>query len=275
MKLTNHGAFRTRGSHVFSAERADAQQDVEMGSTIAVSAAAGLHRETRIPLKSQPFETKITWSGVMTQILIADDHEVVRQGVRVLLEANPEWSVCCEAATGREAVAKATEFHPDVVVLDIAMPEMNGLEAARQIRRAVPTAKILVLTVHQIDQLAQEFIDAGVRGYLLKADAGRMLVDAVKTVLKGEKFFTPSLVETADGSTPARASTPSIKRLTHREREVLQLLAEGKSNKEIGTALSITTKTAETHRARLMAKLGVHSVADLVRYAIRNKIVEP
>ena len=210
----------------------------------------------------------------MTRILIADDHEVVRQGVRVLLEANPGWSVCCEAATGREAVAKATEFHPDVVVLDIAMPELNGLEAARQIRRAVPTAKILVLTVHQIDQLAQEFIDAGVRGYLLKADAGRMLVDAVKMVLRGETFFTPRL-ETSEGSMPTRGSTPPLKRLTRREREVLQLLAEGRSNKEIGTALRITTKTAETHRARLMAKLGVHSVAELVRYAIRNKIVEP
>jgi DNA-binding NarL/FixJ family response regulator len=211
----------------------------------------------------------------MTQILIADDHEVVRQGVRVLLEANPEWAVCCEAATGREAVAKATEYHPDVVILDIAMPELNGLEAARQIRRAVPAARILVLTVHQIDQLAQEFIDAGVRGYLLKADAGRMLVDAVKMVLKGETFFTPSLVEAAEGLVPARGSMPPLKRLTRREREVLQLLAEGRSNKEIGSALHITTKTAETHRARLMAKLGVHSVAELVRYAIRNKIVEP
>ena len=137
------------------------------------------------------------------------------------------------------------------------------------------SARILVLTVHQIDQLAQEFIDAGVRGYLLKADAGRMLVDAVKTVLKGEKFFTPSMLEAPDGTMLDRGSIPSIKRLTTREREVLQLLAEGKSNKEIGTALRITTKTAETHRARLMAKLGVHSVADLVRYAIRNKIVEP
>lgn len=210
----------------------------------------------------------------MTQILIADDHEVVRQGVRVLLEANPEWNVCGEAATGREAVAKATEFHPDVVVLDVGMPEMNGLDAARQIRRAVPSSKILVLTVHRSDQLAQEFIDAGVRGYLLKADAGRMLVDAVKTVLKGETFFTPSLLETA-GSIPTRGSLPPIKRLTRREREVLQLVAEGRSNKEIGAALRITTKTAETHRARLMAKLGVHSVAELVRYAIRNKIVEP
>ena len=210
----------------------------------------------------------------MTQILIADDHEVVRQGVRVLLEANPEWTVCCEAATGREAVAKAREFQPDVVVLDISMPELNGLEAARQIRRAVPTAKILVLTVHQIDQLAQELVDAGVRGYVLKADAGRRLVDAVKMILKGETCFAPSWLDTTEDSTSARGSTP-LKRLTRREREVLQLLAEGRSNKEIGIALRITTKTAETHRARLMAKLGVHSVAELVRYAIRNKIVEP
>ena len=119
----------------------------------------------------------------------------MRQGVRVLLEANPEWRVCCEASTGREAVAKATEFHPDVVILDVAMPEMNGLEAARQIRTVVPTTRILVLTVHQIDHLAQEFIEAGVRGYLLKADAGRMLVDAVETVFKGETFFTPSVLE--------------------------------------------------------------------------------
>ena len=240
----------------------------------AISAITPMHTKDRYPLKISTVGTKVHVLVPMTQILIADDHEVVRQGVRVLLEANPEWNVCGEASTGREAVAKATEFHPDVVVLDIAMPEMNGLEAARQIRRAVPTARILVLTVHQIDQLAQEFIDAGVRGYLLKADAGRMLVDAVKTVLKGENF-SHRAAGSPDGTIPDRGSIPAIKRLTTREREVLQLLAEGKSNKEIGTALRITTKTAETHRARLMAKLGVHSVADLVRYAIRNKIVEP
>jgi DNA-binding NarL/FixJ family response regulator len=210
----------------------------------------------------------------MVQILIADDHEVVRQGVRALLEAHGEWTVGGEAVTGREAVTMATQLRPDVVILDVAMPEMNGLEAARQIRRALPTAKILVLTVHEIDQLAQEFIDAGVHGYLLKADTGRMLVDAVKTVLRGEKFFTPRLAESADGSIPTRGATPPIKRLTRREREVLQLLAEGKSNKEIGTALRISTKTAETHRARLMSKLGVHSVAELVRYAIRNQIID-
>jgi DNA-binding NarL/FixJ family response regulator len=209
----------------------------------------------------------------MIQILVADDHEVVRQGVRSLLEAHPDWSVCCEAVTGREAVAKAIEGRPDVVILDVTMPEMNGLEAARQIRRAVPTTKILVLTVHEIDQLIQEFIDEGVHGYLLKADTGRMLVDAVKAVLRGEKFFTPRLGEAAD-STLARDSIPRIETLTRREREVLQLLAEGKSNKEIGVALRISVKTAETHRARLMAKLGVHSMAELVRYAIRNQIID-
>jgi DNA-binding NarL/FixJ family response regulator len=210
----------------------------------------------------------------MIQILVADDHEVVRQGVRSLLEAHPGWRVCGEAATGREAVAKAIQDRPDVVILDVAMPEMNGLEAARQIRRAVPTTKILVLTVYEVDQLVQEFIDAGVHGYLLKADTGRMLVDAVKAVLRGETSFTPRLGEAADGSTLGRDSPPRIKALTRREGEVLQLLAEGKSNKEIGAALRISVKTAETHRARLMAKLGVHSVAELVRYAIRNQIID-
>jgi DNA-binding NarL/FixJ family response regulator len=210
----------------------------------------------------------------MTRILIADDHAVVRQGVRSLLQVRGDWNVCGEAATGREAVMKAAELQPDVVILDVAMPEMNGLEAARQIRHRVPTAKILVLTVHEIDELAQEFIDAGVHGYLLKADTGRMLVDAVQAVVRGEKLFKPHLTETLDGSSPAPGATPPIKRLTRREREVLQLLAEGKSNKEIGTVLHMSTKTAETHRARLMAKLGVHSVAELVRYAVRNKIID-
>lgn len=210
----------------------------------------------------------------MIQILVADDHEVVRQGVRSLLEAHRDWRVCGEAVTGREAVAKAIQDRPDVVILDVAMPEMNGLEAARQIRRAVPTTKILVLSVYEMDQLVQKFIDAGVHGYLLKGDTGRMLVDAVKTLLRGERFFTPRLGEAADGSTPAPHSTSRIKPLTRREREVLQLLAEGKSNKEIGAALGISVKTAETHRARLMAKLGVHSVAELVRYAVRNQIID-
>jgi DNA-binding NarL/FixJ family response regulator len=208
------------------------------------------------------------------RILIADDHDVVREGIRALLEEHEGWTICCEAVTGREAVLKATLARPDLVILDVAMPEMNGLEAARQIRRAVPTAKILVLTVHEMEQLAQEFVEAGAKGYLLKADTGRMLVDAVNTLLHGGTYFSGRLHGIADdvdaGARPAFASP----RLTRREREVLQLLAEGKSNKEIGIALRISTKTAETHRARLMAKLHVHSIAELIRYAIRNQIVE-
>ena len=210
----------------------------------------------------------------MTRILVADDHDVVREGIRALLDAHQGWSVCGEAMTGREAVEKATELRPDIIILDVSMPEMNGLEAARQIHRTVPAAKILALTVHDIDQLVQEFVDAGASGYVLKADTGSTLVDAVNTLLHGGTYFTNSLQRANSEWSSAPDSLPSKPHLTRREREVLQLLAEGKSNKEIGTALSISTKTAETHRARLMAKLHVHSIAELVRYAIRNQIVE-
>jgi len=209
----------------------------------------------------------------MVRILIADDHDVVREGIRALIEEHEGWSICSEAVTGREAVLKATLARPDLVILDVGMPEMNGLEAARQIHRAVPTAKILALTVHEVQQLAEEFVEAGASGYLLKADTGSMLVEAVNTLLHGGTYFSKRLHGTSadlDGADHTPARTP----LTRREREVLQLLAEGKSNKEIGIALRISTKTAETHRARLMAKLHVHSIAELVRYAIRNQIVE-
>lgn len=210
----------------------------------------------------------------MIRILVADDHHVVRGGIRALLEAHEGWTVCDEAVTGREAVEKTIELRPDVVILDASMPEMNGLEAARQIHRAVPSAKILALTVHDIDQLVQEFIAAGSSGYVLKADTGHTLVDAVDTLLRGGTYFTPRVQRAEQDLSRAAELVPSIAHLTRREREVLQLLAEGKSNKEIGTALGISTKTAETHRAKLMAKLHVHSIAELVRYAIRNQIVE-
>lgn len=212
----------------------------------------------------------------MIQILIADDHDVVRQGVRALLAGHESWRICAEASTGREAVAKATQFRPDVVVLDVGMPEMNGLEAARQIRAAVPPAKILILTVHEIDHLAEDLVEAGARGYILKSDAGRMLTDAIDTLLKGGMYFSAHLQAALRDryDRVVRRAASHGGRLTRREREVLQLVAEGKSNKEIGLALEITTKTAETHRARMMAKLSLHSVADLVRYAIRNQIIE-
>jgi DNA-binding NarL/FixJ family response regulator len=212
----------------------------------------------------------------MTQILIADDHDVVRKGVRTLIAAHDGWQVCAEASTGREAVAKATQLRPDVAILDVGMPELNGLEATRQIHALVPTTRLLILTVHEINHLAHDFIDAGARGYILKSDAGRVLVEAVETLLKGGTYFTESVQAMINewATRTARRAAAMHAQLTKREREVLQLVAEGKSNKEIGNALQITMKTAETHRARVMAKLSLHSVADLVRYAIRNQIIE-
>jgi len=211
------------------------------------------------------------------RILIADDHEVVRQGVRAVLEGQAGWVVCGEASTGREAVAKAVDLQPDIVVLDISMPELNGLEATRQIRRLVP-AKILILSVHESEQVVTEVLAAGADGYVLKADAGRKLVEAVRALLGDQEFLTDRVHALAGraarpcgAATPSRGSGP----LTPREREVLQLLTEGKSNKEIAVELGLPAKTAETHRTHIMAKLDLHSMSDLVRYAIRNRIIEP
>ncbi len=206
------------------------------------------------------------------RILVADDHEVVRRGVRAVLEGQAGWVVCGEASSGREAVAKAIELRPDVVVLDVTMPELNGLEATLQIRRAV-SSKILILTVHESDQIVADIVDAGAHGYVLKTDAGRTLVDAIRAVLAGKAYFTKRVHRAAARRATTDRRAPE--RLTPRQREVVQLLTEGKSNKEIGVLLGITTKTAETHRAHVLAKLELHSMSDLVRYAIRNRIIEP
>jgi DNA-binding NarL/FixJ family response regulator len=211
------------------------------------------------------------------RILVADDHEVVRRGVRAVLEGQAGWEVCGEARSGREAVAKAIELRPDVVILDLTMPELNGLEATRQIRRAVP-AKVLVLSVHESDQVVTEVVDAGAHGYVLKTDAGRVLVEAIHALFAGQTFFSRRVQDVADRRTGTRSVAADQRapgRLTPREREVVQLLTEGKSNKEIGVVLGITTKTAETHRAHILAKLDLHSMSELVRYAIRNRIIEP
>jgi DNA-binding NarL/FixJ family response regulator len=211
------------------------------------------------------------------RILIADDHEVVRQGVRAVLEGQAGWVVCGEASSGRQAVAKAVALQPDVVVLDISMPEMNGLEATRQLRRSV-SAKILILTMHESDQVVTEVLDAGAHGYVLKTDAGRTLVEAIRALLGHREFFTERVHVVADRRTGAPRTAATRRRpgrLTPRQREVLQLLTEGKSNKEVGVILGMTTKTAETHRAHILAKLRLHSMSELVRYAIRNRIIEP
>ncbi|MBI2821008.1 MAG: response regulator transcription factor [Acidobacteria bacterium] len=214
------------------------------------------------------------------RILVADDHEVVRHGIRVLLEAEPGWDVCATAVTGREAVRKAEELKPDVVVMDISMPELNGLEATRQIVKLVPRTEVLILTMHDSEDLVREVLDAGARGYVLKSDAGRNLVAAVNALCQHKPFFTSKVSELVLQGYLKRGSRPAAKelprsRLTPREREIVQLLSEGKSNKEIAVALGISVKTAETHRANIMNKLGLHSVTDLVRYAVRNKMVEP
>ena len=214
------------------------------------------------------------------RILVADDHEVVRRGVRTLLEAQPGWEVIGEAATGREAAELTKKLKPHVVVLDITMPELNGLEAIRHISRAAPQTEILVLTVHESEQMAREVLAAGARGYVLKSDAGRDLAAAVEALAEHKPFFTSRVSRFVldgylEGSGEDRVLPGQQFRLTPREREVIQLLAEGKSTKEAAAALSISVKTAETHRNNLMRKLNLHSVSDLIHFAIRNRIVEP
>lgn len=214
------------------------------------------------------------------RILIADDHDLMRRGLRTLLESHPGWTICAEASTGREAVAKAEELRPDIVIMDITMPELNGVEAARRILKSSPSTEILVLSVHHSDQLIREILAAGVRGYIVKSDSDRDLVIAVEALAMHKPFFTPRATELMlnglEHKTTATGLPPlPVDRLTSREREIVQLLSEGKSSKEVACDLSISVKTAETHRANIMRKLEIHSVSELVRYAVRNQIIEP
>jgi DNA-binding NarL/FixJ family response regulator len=214
------------------------------------------------------------------RILIADNHEVVRAGIRSLLETRPGWEVCAEVASGREAVQEAKKCKPDVAILDIVMPDLNGLDAARQILKTLPDTQVLILTMHQSEELANEAFEAGARGYMLKSDAGAELVIAVEALRKHKLYFTSkvadmvlqSYIERGPGTNGA--ALPGT-HLSQREREILQVLAEGKSNKEAATALDISVKTVETHRANVMRKLSLHSLSDLTRYAIRNKLIVP
>lgn len=212
------------------------------------------------------------------RILIADDHEVVRGGVRVLLEAQPGWEVCAEAANGRDAVAAAQRERPDIAVLDIGMPELNGLDAARQIRHALPQCEILIFTLHESEQVVREVLNVGARGYILKSDAGRDLVAAVDSLRRHKPFFAASVADIVLQGSPQGGSAPAGQlptRLTPRQREIVQLLAEGKSNKEVASRLGISVKTAETHRNNIMRALDFHSMSELVRYAIREKLIQP
>jgi DNA-binding NarL/FixJ family response regulator len=217
-------------------------------------------------------------SGI--RILVADDHELTRRGVQVCLESQPEWKVVGEAATGQEAVEKAKQLNPDVVILDISMPRLNGLETTRQILEAVPQAEIVILTMHESEKLVRRALEAGARAFVTKSDVARHLVDAVNALRQHKAFFTSAAAAAVLESYLSKSAQPHKRRssgqdLTAREREVLQLLAEGRSNKEIASILQISIFTAETHRSKMMRKLNLHSMNQIVRYAIRNQLLSP
>jgi DNA-binding NarL/FixJ family response regulator len=215
------------------------------------------------------------------KILLADDHAIVRDGLRRLIEAQPGWQVCGEATNGRDAVAMAEKHHPDVAVLDITMPQLNGLEATRQIRKISPETEVLIFTGIETEELILSVFDAGARGYLIKTEAREQLVAALTALSQRKPYITSQVGEiifakflTGQKSAPG-APIEERGRLTGREREIVQLLAEGKSNKEVASMLGISVKTAETHRAAIMRKLQLQTFSDLVRYAIRNQIIQP
>ena len=207
-----------------------------------------------------------------TRILLADDHEIVRQGLKALLE-RAGFSVVAEAADGQEAVRVSREQCPDVAVLDFGMPLLNGLGAARQILRACPRAKAVLLTVHTEDHYVLEALQAGVKGYVVKTQAGVDLVRAIYEVRRGMIYLSPSISEAVVEAFLAKSAPPDP--LTAREQEVLQLVAEGKSTKEIAGLLGISFKTAESHRTRIMRKTDIHETAGLVRYAVRRGLIQP
>jgi DNA-binding NarL/FixJ family response regulator len=213
------------------------------------------------------------------RILVADDHEIVRRGLCAILESHAGWEVCGEAADGREAFEKTTQLNPDVVILDIGMPSLNGLDAARKILRHNPRQRILILTVTDAEQVIEEVLKAGARGFVLKSDAAKDLTTGVEALQQGRTFFNSRVGEMVLNGFLGRGGQVSeqeaiLPRLTAREREVVQLLAEGKSTKEVAVMLDLSVKTAETHRSNIMRKLGLHCLSELVLYAVRNRVIQ-
>jgi DNA-binding NarL/FixJ family response regulator len=213
----------------------------------------------------------------MIRIMLADDYEVVRQGLRRILESREDWEICGEASDGREAVDLAIKLEPDVVVTDLSMPELNGLEATRRIRRATPDTEALIFTARASVELIREAIAAGARGYILKSESGPRIIEAIDALARRQPYFTPLVSETllnaflASGSA---AEGPAFNPLTRRERAVMQLLAEGKGNKAVASELGISHKTVESHRNAIRRKLRLHSIVDIVHYAVRNNLVK-
>ena len=215
----------------------------------------------------------------ITRILLVDDHEIVRCGLRTLIQAQPGWEVCGEAANGREAVELTSRLHPDVIVLDLGMPELNGLDALKLIHKEMPATEVLVFSMHDSEGLVREVFAAGARGYVLKSDAARYLVDAIRSLSQHKPFFTERISEAILSSLVSAASQSAKQSinedpLTIREHEILQLLAENKNNRDIADTLGISVRTVETHRRSIMQKLNATSIVELVHYAVRNRIVD-
>jgi len=208
------------------------------------------------------------------RILLADDHEIVREGLRAMIETQPGWEVCGDASTGREAVALVGKLKPDLVIMDVGMPELNGLDASRQIKKMLPEVEVLIFTANETEEIVRQIFQAGARGYLLKSEANKHLIPAIEMLCKHRTYFSSKVSEMIfSGYLQGRMGVEDVT-LTPRERETVQLIAEGKSNKEIAAVFGISVKTVETHRATIMRKLRLDSVASLVKYAIRNGIVE-
>jgi len=209
----------------------------------------------------------------MIKILLADDHALVRQGFRLILSAQPDMQIVGEAGNGREAVELAEKLQPDVVIMDVAMPELNGIEATRRIATVAPRARVLALSMHKDAVYVREILRSGARGYLLKDSVDADLLAAVRSIAKGEGYLSPGVSDAVLTDYRKHVTDP-IDLLTTREREVLQMIAEGKTNKEIATVLGLSVYTIEAHRGRLMEKLNLHSTGELVRFALRSGMID-
>jgi DNA-binding NarL/FixJ family response regulator len=211
----------------------------------------------------------------VTRILIADDHEVVRSGVRAILEAHEGWEVVAEAKDGKDAIAKAVQTRPDVAIIDYSLPVMDGIEVTRQINAKLPTTEILIFTIHDSDVLVAEVLRAGARAYLLKSEANQYLIAAVESLAEHKPFFTGKISQRLLSAFLADREGQPKRALTPRERMVVQLIAEGHSNRETAEILNLSIKTIESHRAEAMRKLNLKSIAAVVRFAVRNRLIEP